>query len=181
MLLISSRSSLWNTMTSSTRLRNSGRKTRLSSAGDAALHVLVAHALARRLREAQRRVLGDHLRADVARHDEDGVAEVHRAALGVGQSPSSRICSRMLKTSGCAFLDLVEKMTLYGLRRHHLGELAAPRRGRRSRRRADEPRHGVLLHVLAHVDLHEWSSSPNRNAASVRASSVLPTPDGPRR
>src|SRR5919109_301540 len=50
--------------------------------------------------------------------------------------PSSRICSRMLKTSGCAFSISSSSSTLYGLRR------------------TAEPGHGVLLHVLRHVDPH---------------------------
>jgi hypothetical protein len=39
----------------------------------------------------------------------------------------------------------------------------------------------VLLHVLAHVELIRLCSSPKRNSASVLASSVLPTPEGPRK
>src|SRR6478609_372669 len=50
--------------------------------------------------------------------------------------PSSRIWSRTLNTSGCAFSISSNRMTLYG------------------RRRADEPRHRVLLHVLRHIDPH---------------------------
>jgi hypothetical protein len=38
----------------------------------------------------------------------------------------------------------------------------------------------VLLHVLAHVDADHRRSSSNRNSASALASSVLPTPVGPR-
>jgi hypothetical protein len=46
---------------------------------------------------------GDRLGAEVAGHHDHGVLEVDRAALRVGQPPSSRTWSRMLKTSGCAF------------------------------------------------------------------------------
>jgi len=39
------------------------------------------------------------LAADVRGHDEQRVLEVHRAALASVSRPSSRICSRALKTS----------------------------------------------------------------------------------
>ncbi len=68
-------------MTSSTRLRNSGRKC-------CAQHRehLVAHSLVLR-RVSGRRHLGDDVRAEVAGHDDHGVAEVHGAALAVGEAP----------------------------------------------------------------------------------------------
>jgi len=40
---------------------------------------------------------------------------------------------------------------------------------------------GVFLHVLAHVDPIIAFSSSNKNSASARESSVLPTPVGPRK
>ncbi len=54
----------------------------------------------------------------------------------------------MLKTSGCA----VEQEHAVRLAPHGLGELAALVVADVARRRAHEPRHGVLLHVLGHVD-----------------------------
>jgi len=42
-----------------------------------------------------------------------------------------------------------------------------------SGRCADQPRHGVLLHVLRHVDAIIDSASSNMNSASERATSVL--------
>ena len=66
--------------------------------------------------------------------------------------PSSRICRRMLKTSGWAFSISSSRSTRVRLAAHGLGELAALVVADVARRRADEPRHGVLLHVLRHVD-----------------------------
>ena len=49
-------------------------------------------------------------------------------------------------------LDLVEEDHAVGLAPHGLGELAALLVADVARRRADQARHGVLFHVLAHVD-----------------------------
>src|SRR3954463_4012767 len=73
--------------------------------------------------------------------------------------PSSRICRRMLKTSGWAFSISSSSSTEYGFRRTPPG-MRAPPAGRRpppaapkgAGGGADEPGHGVLLHVLRHVD-----------------------------
>ena len=51
-------------------------------------------------------------------------------------------------------LDLVEEHHGVGAAAHRLGELPALLEAHVARRRADEPRHGVLLHVLRHVDAH---------------------------
>ena len=68
--------------------------------------------------------------------------------------PSSRICSSTLNTSGCAFSISSNSITAYGRRRTCFGKLPAFFVAHVSRRRADQPRHGVLLHVLGHVDAH---------------------------
>ena len=80
----------------------------LQLGGDLLLHELVralgAVGVGRAHRpEAQARVGLELLGAEVRGHDDDRVAEVDPAALGVRQVPSSRIWSRMLKTSGWAF------------------------------------------------------------------------------
>src|SRR2546427_12614828 len=60
----------------------------LQLAGDPVLHVLVGDAgLVVRYREPERGVPRDLRRPNVRGHDHDRVAEVHRAALGVGEAP----------------------------------------------------------------------------------------------
>ena len=132
-----------------------GLEDTLELAGDAALHVVVGHALVGRLREAERRVLGDHRGADVAGHDEDRVAEVHRAALRVGEAAVLEDLQEDVEHVRVRLLDLVEQDDAVRLAAHDLGELAALVVADVAGRRADEAGHGVLLHVLAHVDLHE--------------------------
>src|ERR1700692_4409780 len=69
--------------------------------------------------------------------------------------PSSRIWSRMLNTSGCAFSISSSRSTEYGFRRPAppscppLSSPVSPWGGGAP----EERRHGVLLHVLRHVDL----------------------------
>ena len=87
---------------------NSGRKTRLEriqqlscashriSACSSSLFVL-------RQLEAKPALALDHFGADVAGHDDDGVAEVHLAALASERWPSSMICRSILWASGWAF------------------------------------------------------------------------------
>ena len=67
--------------------------------------------------KAHARVLRDLACADVARHDDDRIAEVHRLALLSVRRPSSSTCSSMLKMSGCAFSISSNRTTEYGLRR----------------------------------------------------------------
>ncbi len=152
-VLISSFCSLWKTMTSSMRLRNSGRKTFLSSPMTRELHVVVGHALVLVAdREAQRRVARDLRGPDVRGHDHDRVAEVHRAALRVGQAPVLQDLQEDVEDVRVRLLDLVEQEHAVRLAPHGLGELAALVVADVAGRRADEARHRVLLHVLGHVD-----------------------------
>src|SRR3954454_17195276 len=68
--------------------------------------------------------------------------------------PSSSSCSRILKTSPCAFSISSSSTTLYGRRRIASVSWAALVVADIARRRADQARYGVLLHVLRHVDAH---------------------------
>src|SRR3954465_14488362 len=78
--------------------------------------------------------------------------------------PSSRICSSELKMSGCAFSTSSKSTTENGFRRTFSGGWPAPPLpGERAAllvadvagRRAEQPRDGVLLGELAHVELDE--------------------------
>ena len=94
--------------------------------------------------------------------------------------PSSSSCSSALKTSGCAFSTSSNRITWYGRRRTASVSSAALVVADVAGRRTDQPGDGVPLHVLGHVEAQQASSSSNRNSASALASSVLPTPVGPR-
>jgi hypothetical protein len=117
------------------------------------LHVLVGEALLVGEVEAERLVLRDRRRADVRGHDHDHVAEVDLAALRVGQLSVLEDLEEDVEHIGVRLLDLVEEDDRVRLAAHGLGELAAFVVADVTRRRADEARHRVLLHVLRHVDL----------------------------
>src|ERR1700738_4963040 len=70
--------------------------------------------------------------------------------------PSSRICSSVLNTSGWAFSISSKSTTENGFCRHTSALWrAALVVANVSRRRADQAAHGVLLHVLGHVELDQ--------------------------
>ena len=130
---------------SSIRLRNSGRKwarsassrIRFSSPGAAG-----GGACAPR----------DEFAPDVRRHDDDGVLEVDRAPLAVGQPAVVEHLKERRPDVRVRLLDLVEEDDGIGVTADGLGQLApllvsdVPRRG------ADHPGDGVLLLVLGHVE-----------------------------
>ena len=92
--------------------------------------------------------------ADVRRHDDDGVPEVDRAALRVGEPAVVEDLQQDVEDVGMRLLDLVEQDHGVRAAAHGLGELPALLVADVARRRADQPRDGVLLHVLGHVDAH---------------------------
>ena len=94
----------------------------------------------------------DLVAADVAGHDDDGIAEVDHAALAVGQAAIVEELQQRVEHGRVRLLQLVEQHHRIGPAAHGLGELTAFLVTHVARRRADQPRHGVLLHVLAHVD-----------------------------
>ena len=133
-------------MMSSTRLRNSGRKWCRSSFRTA--RSTTAHASS----SAVRAGVHDVAAADVARHDDDGVPEIHHPALAVGQAPVVEDLQQDVEDVGVGLLDLVEEDHAVGPAPHRLGQLPALLVADVARRRADHPRHRVLLHVLRHVE-----------------------------
>ena len=94
----------------------------------------------------------DLLAADVAGHDHDGVLEVDRPALAVGQPAVVEHLEQDVEHVRVRLLDLVEQDHLVRPPADRLGQLAALLVADVAGRRADQPRHRELLHVLAHVD-----------------------------
>ncbi len=89
---------------------------------------------------------------DVRGHDQHGVLEVDRAALAVGQAAVVHHLQQHVEDVGVRLLDLVEQHDRVRPAAHRLGELAALLVADVAGGRADQPRDGVLLHVLGHVD-----------------------------
>ena len=93
--------------------------------------------------------------ADVAGHDDDRVAEIHRAAVAVGQPPVVEHLQQHVEHVAVGLLDLVEQHHAVRPAMHGLGQPPALLVADVARRGADQPGHRVLLHELAHVDAHE--------------------------
>ena len=107
---------------------------------------------AARRRSSGDRLVGDELRAEVRGQDQDGVPEVDRPALAVGEPAVVEHLQQDVEDVGVRLLHLVEQH--HGVRTppHRLGELPAGLVADVAGRRADQPGHRVLLGVLAHVD-----------------------------
>jgi hypothetical protein len=125
--------------TSSIRLRNSGE------------------GLGQRLLDLLTRLLlhglgCDELGADIGGHDQHRVLEVHGAALAVGEAAVVHDLKQDVEDVGVGLLDLVEQDHRVGPAANRLGELAAFLVADVAGGRADQPRDGMLLHVLGHVD-----------------------------
>ena len=91
-------------------------------------------------------------RAQVRRHHDDGVGEVDRAALAVGQPPVVHQLEQDVPDLGVGLLDLVEQDHRVGPPAHRLGQLAALAVPDVAGGRADQPRHRVGRAELRHVD-----------------------------
>src|SRR5829696_3259138 len=89
---------------------------------------------------------------DVRGHDQHDVLEVHRAALAVGQPAVVHDLQQHAEDVGVGLLDLVEQDDGVRPAPDGLGELAALVVADVARRRTDQARDAVLLHVLRHVD-----------------------------
>ena len=80
------------------------------------------------------------------------VLEVDRPALAVGQAAVVEDLEEDVEDVRVRLLDLVEQDDLVRPAADGLGQLAALVVADVAGRRADQPRDGELLHVLAHVD-----------------------------
>jgi hypothetical protein len=138
-------------MISSTRLMNSGLKVRL---------------------------LLDEARADVRGHDHDRVLEVDAIAQAVGQMPVLEDLQEDIEQVRVRLLDLIEQHDGIGIALHFLGELPALLVADVTRRRANELRHRVLLHVLGHVEANQGVIAAEEKAGQGAGELGLPDAGG---
>ena len=95
------------------------------------------------------------LRAQVGGQDQNGVLEVHGAALGVGDPAVVQHLQQDVEHIGMGLLHLVEQHHAVGLSADGLGQLAAFLVAHVSGRRADQTADGEFLHVFGHIDPHQ--------------------------
>ena len=166
----------------SRRLRNSGLKRRSTADLEPRLRGASSGprrpARCRRGRPRQSRCVAalSSRDAGVGRHDQDDVAEVGLAAGVVGERRVIHHLQQDVHHIRMRLLDLVEQHDVVRMLAHRIHQQAALLEAHVARRSANQPRHRVLLHVLAHVEARELVAQVN---GELRASSVLPTPVGP--
>ena len=97
----------------------------------------------------------DLLRADVGGHDDDGVAEVHLAALGIREMALLHDLQQHVVDLGMGLLDLVEDDDRVRAAAQGFGQLTGIVVADVTGRRADQAAGGVALHELGHVELDE--------------------------
>ena len=90
-------------------------------------------------------------RADVRGHDDDGVAEVHRPTLRVGQAAVVENLQQRVEHVGVGLLDLIEEHYRVRLAADSLGQLSALVVADVAGRCSHEPADRVPLLVLTHV------------------------------
>ena len=83
------------------------------------------------------------------------VAEVHRAALAVGQAPVIQDLEQRVEHVRMGLLDFVEEHHAIGTTAHGFREIAALVIADVAGGCADQPGDRVLLHELAHVEAHD--------------------------
>ena len=81
-------------------------------------------------------------------------AEIDRPALAVGERSVVEHLEQHIEHVGMCLLDLVEQHDLIGSAPHRLGQRTALVIADIARRRADQARYRMLLHVFRHVDAH---------------------------
>ena len=118
------------------------------------------------------------MRAQVRRHHDHGVLEVDRAPLPVGQPAVVEHLQQHVEHVGVRLLDLVEQQHAVRLAAHRLGQVAALVVAHVARGRADQARHRVLLHELAHVEADEVILAVEQEGGERLAELGLADPGG---
>ena len=93
-------------------------------------------------------------RSKIRCHDQHRVLEVHRPSLRVRQPPIIQYLQQHIEHIRMRLLDFVEQHHRVRPPSHRLRQLPALVEPDISRRRANQPRHRMPLHVLAHIDAH---------------------------
>ena len=91
---------------------------------------------------------------DVGSHDQDGILEVNRTSLGIGDTTVIQYLQQYVKHIGMCFFDFIEQYHTVRFSPHGFGQLTALFVSYVSGRRSDQTRDRILLHVLTHIDTH---------------------------
>ncbi len=132
---------------------DNGIETVAKLGGEGLFHRLLEAA---RLGVAEADRIGAHLPgAGIAGHDQHHVAEIGFFAVVVGQGAVIHDLQQDTEQVRMGFFDFVEQQHGIGILDHGVGEQPALVEADVAGRRADQPGHRMLLHVLAHVEAEE--------------------------
>ena len=92
--------------------------------------------------------------AKVAGHHDDRVAEIHGAALTIGETAIVEHLQQDVEHIRMRFFHFIQQDHAIRAAAHGLGQIAAFFIPHIAGRRADQPADAVLFHELAHVDAH---------------------------
>ena len=96
--------------------------------------------------------LRKHLAAEIGRHDEYGVAKVHRPAVPVRQAPVVEHLEQHVEDVGMRLLHLIEQHDLIRAPAHGFGQRPALLVADIAGRSAEQAGDGMLFHVFGHVE-----------------------------
>ncbi len=91
----------------------------------------------------------------VGGHDQNHVAEVGLAPVVVGQGPVIHHLQQQVEDFRVGLFDFIEQQYAMRLLGDRLGEQTALVETDIARRRTDQTRYGVTLHILGHVETHQ--------------------------
>ena len=94
----------------------------------------------------------NHLRANIARHDDNGVTKVDRPALAISQTAVVQHLEEHIKDVGVGLLDFIKQHHAVGATAHCFGELSAVVVANVAWWRANQPGDGVPLQIFAHIN-----------------------------
>ena len=127
----------------------------LDLAHDAGLDLIIVETRCSAGREPERCRGGDLTCAHIRGHDDDRIAEVDHAPLRIGQATFLQDLEQDVEDIRMRFLDLVEEHDRIRALTHCGGKLATLVIAHVPRRRTDQARHRMLLHVFRHVKGNE--------------------------
>ena len=111
------------------------------------LHFIAALAL---IGEAHSRP-AQAFRARIGGHDDNHIAKIRTFAVIVGELAVIHHLQQHIENIGVRFFDFIEQKHAIRLLVHRLGEQAALLEAHIARRRADQARHGMALHIFRHI------------------------------
>ena len=102
------------------------------------------------------------LSAGIRRHDDRHVAKVRLAPVVVGQCAVVHDLQQQVENLRMRLLDLIEQQDTVRIFRNRLGQQPALIEADVARRRTDQPRNRMPLHILGHVETHELDTHGHR-------------------